>query len=263
MWYNRVRCYALSTENNTNRGLRPQKAQNIAPKNRASTRQGVSRPQRGGTARLAATQNARPRTAEKPKPTPEQIDAARKRKAMQERLRRERRETFLARLSLCLIIYVIFCLFTALFVYSLYTGGSAVQENRLVIADSDGKAIEKISALASNIDGCQYVSASQLALLYKFTIAGDKEQVTLYFHNIDQSISLFKDSSAVEINGATVRLSSNIIFTDDYYIPIELIENYFYGAIIKRESGVTTLSRGGENDGLTLRVQSPAPAIPA
>lgn len=252
----------MSAENNTNRGYRPQKTQNIAPKNRASTRQGAVRPQRDEGRRPAA-QTARPQNGTKPKPTQEQIDAARKRKAMQERLRRERRETFFARLTLCLIIYVVFCLLTALFVYSLYTGGSSAEENRLVIADSEGNAIEKISAAASNINGCQYVSASQLALLYKFTIAGDKEQVTLYFHNIGQSISLFKNSSAVEINGSTVRLGSSIIFTDDYYIPIELIEHYFFGAIIKRENGVTTFCRGGENDGFTLRLQSPAPAIPA
>ncbi len=254
----------MSTENNTNRGLRPQKAQNVAPKRSVSTGRRPAEAQRGGVRRPKDIPNRQGNGQNaKPKPTQEQIDAARKRKAMQERLRRERKETFFARLSLCLIIYVAFCLLTALFVYSLYTGGDSALENKLVITDSEGKAIETISASASNIDGVQYVSASDLALLYKFTVAGDKEQVTLYFHNIDQSLSLFKNSSAVEINGSTVRLSSNIIFTDDYYIPLELIENYFYGAIITREAGKTTFYRSGENDGFTLRVALPTPAVPA
>ena len=226
----------MSTENSTNRGKVPVKPHNIPQK----------------------------RTNVPKKPlTAEQIDARNKRMAEQERLRRERRETFFARLSLCLIIYVVFCMLTALFVYSLYTGGSSDSGYKMVIADNEGKAIKKISAEGSNIDGTQYISASNLSLLYDFTLAGDKQQVTLYFHNISQSISLYKDSAAVEINGSMVRLGAKIIFTDDYYIPVELIETYFYGAIIKREKGTTTLSRRGEDDGFTLRVHAPETPIPA
>lgn len=226
----------MSAENSTNRGKGPVKPQNIPQKRPAPKRVPL---------------------------TAEQIDARNKRIAEKERLRRERRETFFARLTLCLIIYVVLCLITTLFVYSLYTGGGADTGNRLYIADSEGKAIKKITAASSNIDGVQYISASDLALLYKFTLAGDKKQVTLYFHNIDQSISLYKDSSAVEMNGSTVRLGAKIVFTDDYYIPVELIETYFYGAIIKMEDGTTTLSRRGEDDGFTLRVHAPTPAEPA
>ena len=161
------------------------------------------------------------------------------------------------------MIYAAFCLLTALFVYSLYTGGSSASGDKMVIADSEGKALKKISAEGANINGTQYVSASTLALLYDFTLAGDKRQVTLYFHNIDQSISLYQDSAAVEINGSMVRLGAKIIFTDDYYIPIELIETYFYGAIIERDKGTTTLSRTGKDDGFTLRVHAPETPIPA
>ncbi len=226
----------MSTENNTNRGKAPEKTHNVAPKKVASAKKTL---------------------------TPEQIDARNKRIAEAQRLRRERLETFFARFSLGLVIYVAIFLITALFVFSLYNGGANEQGYRLYIADSKGNPVKKISAAASNIEGVQYISATDLALLYKFTIAGDKNHVTLYFHNIDQSISLYKDSSAVEINGSMVRLRSDIIFTDDYYIPVELIETYFYGAIIKREKGITTLSRGGEDDGFTLRIHSPQPAVPA
>ncbi len=226
----------MSTENNINRGKAPEKTHNVAPKQ-----------------------------AVKPKKvlTPEQIDARNKRIAEAQRLRREKIETFFARFTLCIIIYVVICLLTGFFVYSLYNGGGAEQGYRLYIADSKGTPVKKISAAASNIDGVQYISATNLSLLYKFTLAGDKNQVTLYFHNIDQSISLYKNSAAVEINGSMVRLSSAIIFTDDYYIPVELIETYFYGAIIKREKGITTLSRTGEDDGFTLRIHAPQPAVPA
>ena len=226
----------MSTENSTNRGKPPVKPHNIPQKRQNPPRRPL---------------------------TEEQIDARNKRLAKQERLRREKRETFFARLSLCLIIYVVFCILTGLFVYSLYTGGSAAEGDRMVIADSEGNSIKKITAARANIDGVQYVSASDLSLLYRFTLAGDKKQVTLYFHNIDQSISLYKDSAAVEINGSMIRLGANIVFTDDYYIPVELIETYFYGAIIERENGTTTLSRKGEDDGFTLRVHAPEAPIPA
>ena len=177
----------MSAENSTNRGKQPIKPHNVPPKGQNSARGPL---------------------------TQEQIDLRNKRIAERERRRRERREIFLARLSLCLIIYVVFCLVTALFVYSLYTGGSGDDGYKLEITDSEGNSVKKITAAKSNIDGVQYISASDLALLYKFTLAGDKNQVTLYFHNISQSISLYKDSSAVEINGSMIRLSSKIIFTD-------------------------------------------------
>jgi len=178
-------------------------------------------------------------------------------------LRRQKKETFFARLTLCLIIYVVLCLIISVFVFSLYRSKGSEAVGGIVIADAKGKAIHKVSAEKAEINGEQYISASTLSKLYKFTLAGDKQQVTLHFHNIGQSISLFKNSSAVEINGSTVRLRTQIVFTDDYYIPIELIETYFYGAIIKKKDGVTTLSRTGEDDGFTLRVHAPQVSVPA
>ena len=230
-----MRCYALNEENNTNWAKEPNKAHNVA---------------KNGTKKAPA------------KPLTPQMEE-RKRRALA--LRRQKRETFFARLILCAAIYFAVCLIIAIFVFSLYRG-SIVGDNAadIVVADKDGKAVYELEADRANINGVEYISASALSSLYKFTLAGDKNEVTLHFHNLKQSISLFKDSAVVEMNGENIRLGAKIIFTNDYYIPLELIENYFNGAIIERDGdkGVITLSQNNEVD-FYLRLQKPQLTTPA
>ncbi len=230
-----MRCYALNNENNTNRVKEPHKTHNVAKK-------AVKTPPR--------------------KPlTPEMEE--RKRRALA--LRRQKKETFIARLTLCVAIYLAFCLAIVGFVLSLYRG-SVVSDNAcaIVVADDKGGTLYKLSASRADINGVEYISASALAKLYKFTLAGDKNEVTLHFHNINQSLSLFKDSAVVEMNGEKIRLGAKIVFTNDYYIPLELIENYFNGAIIERNEGrgLITVSQNNTAD-FYLRLQLPqtTPAV--
>lgn len=176
--------------------------------------------------------------------------------------RRQRRETFFARLIFGAAVYLAFLLVIAGFVFSLYRGsasGSGAAD--LVVADADGKELARLPSSRADLNGVEYVSASALSAVYDFTLAGDKNEVTLHFHNIGQSLSLFRDSAVVEMNGEKIRLGARIIFTDDYYIPLELIENYFNGAIIERDGGkgVTTLSQNIEAD-FYLRLQLPQSA---
>lgn len=225
----------MSAENNTNWGKQPNKAQNIAKKS-------AKKPQK------------RPLTPE---------EEARRRRALAKR--KQKRETFFARLILCAAIYAAFCLAITGFVITRYRGSDVSSyAASLVVADKKGDALYKIPASQADIHGVEYISASALSSLYKFTLAGDKNEVTLHFHNIDQSISLFKDSAVVEMNGEKVRLGAKIIFTNDYYIPLELIENYFDGAIIERDTkkGVITLSQNEEVD-FTLRLHLPQLTTPA
>lgn len=179
--------------------------------------------------------------------------------------RRRKRETFLVRLAFCAAIYFTVCLLIAGFVVSLYRGSTVSDDAaRIVVKDSNGKELCKLAAEDANVNGVEYISASALSKLYSFTLAGDKNEVTLHFHNIGQTVSLHKNSAAVEVGGESVRLGAKIIFTDDYYIPLELIENYFNGAIIERDSkkGVITLSQNAEAS-FYLRLQLPQETVSA
>lgn len=179
--------------------------------------------------------------------------------------RRRKRETFFVRLAFCAAIYLTVCLMITLFVVSLYRGSTVSDDAaRISVKDSSGKELCRLSAEKANVNGVEYISASALSRLYRFTLAGDKNEVTLHFHNIGQSVSLHRDSAVVEISGEGVRLGAKIIFTDDYYIPLELIENYFNGAIIERDGnkGVITLSQNAEAD-FYLRLQLPQETVSA
>ncbi len=172
------------------------------------------------------------------------------RKRREEARRKERREVFLARLSVVLVIYAVACILIAGLVTVIYRGndggGTSVQ-----ILGKDGKAVYTEQYVTSYKNGTQYISATGLSKLYDFTLAGDSKQVTMYFHNIGEKIAFTDDSCVVEINGERRRLSTAIIFQNDYYIPVELIKNYFNGVKIGRsKAGAVTLAKEGR---LSLR----------
>lgn len=224
----------MSSENNTNWGSRPNTTQNIVANG------GKKRP-----VRLPPEEIAR-------------------RKRLAEEAKRQRKETFFARLIFGTAIYMVCCLLIVAFVAALYLPDAKAEGIALTIHSPEGAVLYNQSEGRSYINGTRYVSAAGLSKLYDFTLAGDKNQVTLHFHNIGQSLSLYKDSSAVVINGSTVRLSAPIIFTDDYYIPLELIRYYFYGVIIKYDSAkdVTVLSRQAGDDSFTLNLHAPEITLP-
>ncbi len=172
------------------------------------------------------------------------------RKRREEERRKERRSVFLARTVVVLVIYLAACIMIAGLVTVLYRGnsggGTSVQ-----ILGNDGKAVYTEAAYTSYRDGAQYISATGLSELYDFTLAGDSNQVTMYFHNIGEKIVFTDNSYVVEINGVKRRLSSAIVFKNDYYIPLELIKNYFNGITIGRSKrGAITLAAEGK---LSLR----------
>lgn len=196
----------MGTENNTNRGIAPKRTHNVAPSG-ASTR----------GRRL----------------TPEEIEE-RKRKAAE--ARRERRSVFFARFVFGTIVYALCGLVIFGFVASLYLWTEESELLTLNVTDPKGEVLHTATGDGFIINNVPYVSATALAEIYDFTLAGDKNRVSLHFHNGEDSLSLVKDSSAVEVNGCKVRLSAPIVFTDDYYIPLELIRNYFNGVTIVYDS---------------------------
>lgn len=221
----------MEGQNNTNGVREPRNAQNIAENSKTAA------PKR----RLSPAEEERRRRAAE--------------------IRRNKRETFFARLLFGAAIYFAFFLAIAGFVFSLYRGSAnSAGAMSLVVAGSEGEELCTVSAKKADVNGVEYISAEALSFIYDFTLAGDMNTVTMHFHNLGQSLTLFRDSAVVEMNGEKIRLGSKIIFTDDYYIPLELIENYFNGAIIERDSEeeCVTLSRNTEAQ-FYLRLQLPAP----
>ena len=248
----------MSPTNGTNWGHGTVRPQNTDAEHRGAEnrRSATDRPQRGTPPR-------------RPRPSYEQM--MERRRIAAER-RKIRRSIFLTRLCLCLILYVVFCLLIAAFVFSLYRGGASFEGRPLDIiekeTDKDGKEKEtayKIPANKCCTGGVQYVSTAWLSRLYGLTVAGDKERVTVYFHGGDQRLSVYNGSCVVLVNGQPVRLSSKIIFTDDYYLPMELIKTYFTGVIIEynNEKGRFRLLRDPKADGISLRLKSPEESVPA
>lgn len=208
----------MGAENNTNRGFYPEKTHNIAPS--------------------GAPKKVR-------KLTPEEIE---ERKLQAAERRRQKRETFFARLIFGTIIYVLCALIIFGFVATMYFWSESPEILTLEVLDSKGNVIESLEGEEFVFDNVPYVSATVLSKLYDFTLAGDTNRVSLHFHNAEESVSLTKDSTLVEINGCRVRLSEPIIFTDDYYIPLELIRNYFNGVTIVYDSEEETARLSVDED---------------
>ncbi len=166
------------------------------------------------------------------------------------RRRQARRSVLVARLIFMALVYVLSCALIVGVVALMYSGSGA-SGRRLEVVDSKGNTLYTEAASACYIDGAQYISATGLSALCDFTLAGDSKEVTMYFHDIGQQISFSDRSAVVEINGEKKRLSSEIVFKSDYYIPLELIENYFNGVTIEQgKTGTISVSAAG---GISLR----------
>ncbi len=218
----------MGAENNTNRGFAPRKTHNVAPS--------------GAPKRVRRL-------------TPEEIE---ERKLQAAERAREKRATFFARLIFGTIVYLLCCVVIFGFAASVYLWNSEDQLAELQITDKKGNVLYTAEGESFIINNTPYVSATALSSLYDFTLAGDKTRVSLHFHNVDESLSLTKDSTCVYINGCGVRLSAPIIFTDDYYIPLELIRNYFCGVkiVYNSEEGIATLSADDEEP-FSLKLHMP------
>ncbi len=217
----------MNTENGTNWGKKPTTPQNKVqnPQNRPLTREEAQRRQR----------------------------AAQRKQA--------RRGVLVARLIFMAFVYVVAC-GVIIGVVALMYSGSATAGRRLEVVDSEGETIYAESAVTGYINGTQYISATGLSSLCDFTLAGDSKEVTMYFHDIGQQLAFTDRSAVVEINGEKKRLSSEIIFKKDYYIPLELIENYFCGITIEQgKTGEILLSV--EEGGLSLRSVAQSETTPA
>ena len=144
-------------------------------------------------------------------------------------------QMLLAILFVAAVIYLVVVLIIALFIwYSFGTLSETTTLYALRVLDSDGETrIASYSVEQANNRYGLYVPYSVLADHCDFGVAGDSERVTIYLPDAGGStgsILCNRDSSLVEINGNSVRLSAPVLFEgDDYLLPLSLFENYLSG----------------------------------
>ena len=144
-------------------------------------------------------------------------------------------QMLLAILFVAAVVYVALMLIIALLIwYSFGTLPESTTLYSLRVLESDGETrIASYSVEQANNRYGLYVPYSVLAPYCAFGVAGDSERVTLYLPDAGGStgsILCNRNSSLVEINGNSVRLSSPILFEgDDYLLPVSLFENYLSG----------------------------------
>ena len=186
-----------------------------------------------------ATKQAQRRPQQTPpkqpqRPAPKQVPKKKQKRSLSAGEKRGA-QMLLAILFVAAVIYVVLVLIIALFIW--YSFGTLSETNTLYalrVLDSDGETrIASYSVEQANNRYGLYVPYSVLATHCDFGVAGDTERVTIYLPDAGGStgsILCNRDSSLVEINGNSVRLSSPVLFEgNDYLLPVSLFENYLSG----------------------------------
>lgn len=178
-------------------------------------------------------------------------------------------QMLLAILFVAALTYLVLMLIIALLIW--YSFGTLSENTTLYalrVLDSDGETrIASYSVEEANNRYGLYVPYSVLAPFCDFGVAGDSEQITIYLPDAGGStgsIRCNRDSSLVEINGSSVRLSCPILFEgDDYLIPVSLFESYLSGLNITYdgEKQLCTLTVPAKPV-FSLKLHRPEPAEP-
>lgn len=239
----------------------PVKNPQAPQKKRPAQARGQTRPQQHPQQR---SQQHPPKQPQRPgqKPAPKKkrsLSAGEKRGA----------QMLLAILFVAAMTYLVLVLIIALLVW--YSFGTLSENTTLYalnILDSDGETrIASYSVEEANNRYGLYIPYSDLAPLCGFGVAGDSEQITIYLPDAGGStgsILCNRDSSLVEINGNSVRLSSPILFEgDDYLLPVSLFESYLSGLNIayNDEKQLCTLTVPAK-PAFSLKLHRPEPADP-
>lgn len=160
---------------------------------------------------------------------------------------RERRgaQMLLAILTVAFAVYLLLLSSIALLIwysFSVTPKSETLYALRILQGDENNAAsltrIANYSVSAANNSYGLYVRFSDLAPLCGWGIAGDDTQVTLFLGSDGgkqkDSLTLSRNSSLVEINGSSVRISAPVLFEDnDYLLPVVLFENYIGGLSVR------------------------------
>ncbi len=144
-------------------------------------------------------------------------------------------QKLLAVLVVAVLLYLLLMMIIAFLVwYSFETPAESEALYSLQIVTAvDKKRIASYSVEQANNSYGLYLHYADLAPLCGFGVAGDEEQVTLFLPGdglTTDSIVCNRNSSLIQVNGNSVRLSSPILFSgDDYLLPVSLFETYLSG----------------------------------
>lgn len=185
------------------------------------------------------------------------------------RASKKRRQMFYAVMVVFLTFYTVSSLAVFLFYYySFNRTFSKAQVFAVDIIGERGRSIAFTDVSRANKAYGLYVSLTDLDKLCDFSVAGDDKALTLMLRGSGETLECFANSSFMYINGTPARLSAPILYEDrEYYIPVELLEQYFSGFDILYEKGVCAISLAKENGGVlelkfkTQKVSEPIPEI--
>ncbi|HBL83783.1 MAG: hypothetical protein A2Y17_08420 [Clostridiales bacterium GWF2_38_85] len=157
----------------------------------------------------------------------------RQKRIIEERKRRKR-EFFTVKLIIFLTFYVLISLaFSGFIVLSLKNSTKTEQVDYLEVIVDEENTI-KLNADVIYKDNILYIPYEKLDNLCNFVLTGDNNKITLIMSSGIDYVAFYRNSDLIYIGGSSYRLTSPVLFeSDDYYIPLEFIDNYMKGIVVE------------------------------
>jgi len=173
--------------------------------------------------------------------------------------KKNRRQMICAVMVVFLTFYTVFSL--VVFLYYYISFNSTPDEAELYsinLINQKGKTIAASSVKQANKSYGLYISLTDLDKLCDLSVAGDGDKLTVMLRKSGESLECYTNSSFMYINGNPARLSIPILYENyEYYLPVELLEQYFIGIDIVYEKGVCTMSLvDGSDTALELKLKN-------
>lgn len=162
-------------------------------------------------------------------------------------------------LILLLTLYFIINLLIAGFIYFSFNNNSNNAELYSVKICLDEERLYSFEPKEVNNAYGLYVPFQKLCSICDFTIVGDSENINILVRPSGDAVKCKNNSSLIYVNDNAVRLSSPILFqSNDYLIPIELIETYIVGVDVEynEDKYLCSISRKSE-DNVELKILLP------
>ena len=171
--------------------------------------------------------------------------------------KRNRRQFVYAAMVVFLTFYVVLCLAVFLYYYISFnsdTGSTTLYSIRIL--NQKGKTLALSDAEQANKRFGFYISLTDLDKLCDLSVSGARDKLTLILRQSGEYLECFTNSSFLYVNGNPARLSIPVLYENrEYYLPVELIEQYFIGVNIVYEKGVCKMSLAGDNPVLELKLK--------
>ncbi len=264
---------ARKTPNGTNKKI-PRKTPPDKPQNEPNkTRRGGNNPDNAKTFKTAKNPPKKPirkpnvktpvRTADNqeglPQSPPLQLPRDFERRNRIKEVKKNRRQMVCAVMVVFLTFYSVISLVIVLYYYiSFNSTPSETVLYSVSMVNQKGKTVAAASVSQSNKAYGLYVSLTDLDTLCSLSVAGDGEKLTIMLRKSGEILECFTNSSFMYVNGNPARLSIPILYENyEYYLPVELLEQYFIGVDIKYIKGKCVMSLAeGTDTVLELKLKS-------